>query len=379
MRFSPSFAGAAAVATAVAAALILAGCGAAPTSSQNPAPQTSVGEPKAADPRPLDEGALVGVIQYSFVATSWDEDEVLLSDLLRERGFDFEGVRNISEDQTFSEKIDEWARRGAAAIVVESQRWDEDAASVAQAREAGVRFISYVKRPAPSVPVDAHVGVQDGAYARAQLQTLVEMLEGAGTPKPWHIANIGTSAELGDGDLQRGTDVRRAADNESAIAELVEAGVLADAGDVIVHDYQSAKETKASKAATLRWIDEQADLAGIVLADSASTWLMYDGPEKLPIVGLGGTFDGVESVVRSEARATVYVSASKLVEGVGSALDALASGTANQLPTLVGDFATPVPLVAIEPVVVTHDNWETALADDESMLEMIRSTAAQVD
>ncbi|GAA2518987.1 hypothetical protein GCM10010407_05700 [Rarobacter incanus] len=326
--------------------------------------------------------ALIGVIQETDALTSWDDDEYLFQEMLTERGYEHDGRRNVTDDWTWAETIDEWTQQGAAAIVMESDVWDGDAEAIAAARTAGVRFISYnaVPRASVDVDVDLHVGVREDAIARAQLEALVGMLAERNTPKPWRIANFVATLGQGDGsDLQRANLAYGSPDLSEAIDALVEAGQLADAGDVIVHDCQIAGDSRKVKKHALEWLDGLDGLAGIVLADP-STLLVSSLPEELPVVLLDASFDALESVVRLDTRATVTVFPSELVNSVGTALDALQRGTIGQLPTLPREgTATDIPAVYVNPVTITNDNWETALADDEMMLGTLKATVGDLD
>lgn len=359
------------VALVAAAALFVAGCtaeterSAAPPQEQHSSEQQLAPEPpNESQWRVLERDSLVGFIHDKFVATSWDPDEQLLMDTISAHGYRGEGYADfgldLTDTQTLTSKIDSWVNEGAAAIIIESTLWEDLGDSVQQAREAGVRVISYLKPAPESIEIDAHVGVESETYQRAQLKQLVSMLQVKGAAKPWRIASVSHHSAVG-----LPTDV---AVEERIIDELVTDGTLTASDDIELLTFEWEKHDNRNTSKKLgRWLGKQEGIDGAIFSDSTTLRTMrrleHLSPT-LPVVsgeamtGHGPDLETAEMIARNRHYAAVFVPASVQVDLVVDVLDAFRDGTDSSLDRLKRDgVPTELPVAVPEPVTLTRDSY----------------------
>ena len=156
------------------AALVLAACGATPTE----APE----EPEATEAAPPAEELSVGVVLPTKNEPRWIQDETRFNDAFAEAGYDVQILFSDGDSAKERANVQALINQGVKVIVICPQDATAAAAAAAEARDAGVKVISYDRLIRDTEAVDYYVTFDSVSVGEAQGQYLVDNATGTGNP-----------------------------------------------------------------------------------------------------------------------------------------------------------------------------------------------------
>jgi putative multiple sugar transport system substrate-binding protein len=162
----------------VAAAMILSACGQAATPTAAPATTAPEVQPTSAPAAKL----AVGIILPTKNEPRWIQDQTRFQEALQKAGYNVEVL--FSEGDSAKEKanVESLITKGVKVIVICPQDASAAAAAAQEARDAGVKVISYDRLIRDTDAVDYYVTFDSIAVGAQQAQYLVDHATGTGNP-----------------------------------------------------------------------------------------------------------------------------------------------------------------------------------------------------
>lgn len=162
--------------------MILTGCGGAATPAATEAPPAATEAPPAATEAPPAGELSVGVVLPTRNEPRWIQDETRFKDAFTAAGYDVQIL--FSEGDSAKEKanVEALIAQGVKVIIICPHDATAAAAAAAEAREAGVKVISYDRLIRETDAVDYYVTFDSIAVGEAQAQYLVDKATGTGNP-----------------------------------------------------------------------------------------------------------------------------------------------------------------------------------------------------
>ena len=132
---------------------------------------------------PVVEGKLaVGIVLPTKDEPRWIQDETRFKDALGEAGYDVEILFSQGSSAKEKENVEALITKGVQVLIICPQDGDAAAAAVEEARDAGVKVISYDRLITSTDAVDYYVTFDSVAVGAKQGQYLVDGASGAGNP-----------------------------------------------------------------------------------------------------------------------------------------------------------------------------------------------------
>jgi len=157
------------------AAMVLSACGATPT----PVPQAT----EAAQPtEPTTAEFAVGVVLPTKNEPRWIQDETRFRDAFAAAGYDVQILFSDGDSAKEKANVESLISQGVQVIVICPQDATAAAAAAAEARDAGVKVISYDRLIRETDAVDYYVTFDSVSVGEAQGQYLVDKASGTGNP-----------------------------------------------------------------------------------------------------------------------------------------------------------------------------------------------------
>jgi putative multiple sugar transport system substrate-binding protein len=160
--------------------LVLAAC--APAATEAPATSTTAPEEMATEQPPEVAAGSVGVVLPTTNEPRWIQDETRFQEAFDELGVDVEIL--FSEGDVAKERanVEDLITKGVQVIVITPQDGTAAAAAAEEARDAGVKVISYDRLILDTDAVDYYVTFDSIAVGAAQGQYLVDKASGSDNP-----------------------------------------------------------------------------------------------------------------------------------------------------------------------------------------------------
>jgi putative multiple sugar transport system substrate-binding protein len=170
------------------ASMVLTACqpAAAPTTAATSAPST--GDQGAASPTEAGAPAAggsklaVGIVLPTKDEPRWIQDETRFKDALNAAGYDVEILFSQGDSAKEKANVESLLSKGIKVLIICPQDGNAAAAAVEEAREAGVKVISYDRLITNTEAVDYYVTFDSVAVGKAQAQYLVDHAKGTGLP-----------------------------------------------------------------------------------------------------------------------------------------------------------------------------------------------------
>ncbi len=112
----------------------------------------------------------------------WIQDETRFKDALDEAGYDVEILFSQGSSAKEKENVEALITKGVQVLIICPQDGDAAAAAVEEAREAGIKVISYDRLITNTEAVDYYVTFDSVAVGAKQGQYLVDGASGTGNP-----------------------------------------------------------------------------------------------------------------------------------------------------------------------------------------------------
>ena len=140
---------------------------------------TGLGEAAA----PVVEGKLaVGIVLPTKDEPRWIQDETRFKDALGQAGYDVEILFSQGSSAKEKENVEALITKGVQVLIICPQDGDAAAAAVEEARDAGIKVISYDRLITNTDAVDYYVTFDSIAVGAEQGQYLVDRATGTGNP-----------------------------------------------------------------------------------------------------------------------------------------------------------------------------------------------------
>ncbi len=164
------------------ASMLFSACAPAAT----PAPQAAATEaPKAADtqaPAKPESKLAVGIVLPTKDEPRWIQDETRFNDALKAAGYSVEILFSQGSSAKEKENVEALLTKGIKVLIICPQDGTAAAAAAEEARQAGVKVISYDRLIRETDAVDYYVTFDSIAVGAQQAQYLVDNAKGQGNP-----------------------------------------------------------------------------------------------------------------------------------------------------------------------------------------------------
>jgi putative multiple sugar transport system substrate-binding protein len=164
------------------AVLVLSACGATPAPTPA-APQATEVTTSEVEPAPLPGGEFaVGVVLPTKNEPRWIQDETRFNDAFAEAGYTVQILFSDGDSAKERANVQSLISQGVQVIIICPHDATAAAAAAAEARDAGVKVISYDRLIRETEAVDYYVTFDSISVGEAQAQYLVDNASGTGNP-----------------------------------------------------------------------------------------------------------------------------------------------------------------------------------------------------
>jgi putative multiple sugar transport system substrate-binding protein len=325
----------------------------------------------------FEAGSTIGVALPDKTSENWTIAGQIFTDELAAAGYkanvQYAGASSPVPDQ--QAQVSAMIEGGAKVIVIGANDAKQLGSQVAEAREAGVKIISYDRLISDTENVDYYVAFNNFKVGELQGQALldglaaqfpdqdtynVELLAGAATDPNAGVFFEGAMSvlqpKIDDGTLtvvsgetefeQVQTDAWDPANAQERMDTVLQANY---GGDTALNGVLSPNDTLAR--ATLQSVAD-ANLGQIVITGQDSE------EASIPLIMSGDQY------------MTIYKDTRKLIGQTISMIDQLAAGDEAETNDTADNGSIEVPTYYLDPVVVTADNAAEAYADNETLLPL---------
>jgi putative multiple sugar transport system substrate-binding protein len=161
--------------------MVLAGCS--PAATATPAADTPATEAPTVEAPAVEVGGKVGIVLPTKDEPRWIQDETRFKDALTAAGYDVEILFSQGSSATEKQNVESLITKGIQVLIICPQDGSAAAAAAEEARDAGVKVISYDRLILDTDAVDYYVTFDSVAVGEAQANYLVEKASGqAGQP-----------------------------------------------------------------------------------------------------------------------------------------------------------------------------------------------------
>ena len=265
------------------------------------APKSEAPEESAA---PAGEKTIVGLSFSDFATERWKTEEVLMTGLLEEKGYEVLSQEANHDVKLQNDQIDNMIAQGAKAIIVVAEDGDAAATAVDKAAEAGVLVLAY-DRLIKSPNIAAYVSFNNVEVGRQQALGVMEALD----IENWDVAANGPAKVVKMGGSPTDNNAILFRQGQDEILDPLEAeGKIEIVADQWVDNWDAANAVKVMEniqTATGNEFDAVvASNDGTALG--ALQALAGQGMAGVvPISGQDATADGCNSIVKGELTVSI--------------------------------------------------------------------------
>lgn len=294
-----------------------------------------------------EEKIRIGIIFDTFVVERWQRDRDLFVATAQDLGADVYTQNANGDPSRQEEMIRHFIKDDMDAIVVVAIESDVIADEIQDAREAGIKVVSY-DRLAMEANTDLYV-----SFDNVEVGVLM--------------------AEAFTATLEPGDSVVMICGPESdGNTAMVQQGFLetAEAYGLQILDTAYAAEWEAEEAK--KYVDEHVDLIreakGIMcgndnLAGSVIQALVENQLDTPVVVGQDGDLDACQRIVEGTQYMTVYKPVENLAKRAAEATIELVKEGKVEYDTMISDGEYDVPYIMLKPVAVTRENINETIID----------------
>ncbi|MEE1196514.1 MAG: substrate-binding domain-containing protein [Lachnospiraceae bacterium] len=294
-----------------------------------------------------EEKIRIGIIFDTFVVERWQRDRDLFVATAQDLGADVYTQNANGDPSRQEEMIRHFIKDDMDAIVVVAIESDVIADEIQDAREAGIKVVSY-DRLAMEANTDLYV-----SFDNVEVGVLM--------------------AEAFTATLEPGDSVVMICGPESdGNTAMVQQGFLetAEAYGLRILDTAYAAEWEAEEAK--KYVDEHVDLIreakGIMcgndnLAGSVIQALVENQLDTPVVVGQDGDLDACQRIVEGTQYMTVYKPVENLAKRAAEATIELVKEGKVEYDTMISDGEYDVPYIMLKPVAVTRENINETIID----------------
>ena len=298
--------------------LSLFGCGGPQPVTEEPA------EPAAPEEEPA-EGIIVGLSFSDFATERWKNEEVLMTQLLEDKGYEVLSQEANHDVKMQNDQIDNMVAQGAKVIIVIAEDGDAAATAADKAAEAGVHVIAY-DRLIKTTSIAAYVSFNNIEVGRQQALGVMTALD----MDNWDVAANGPAriVKLGGSPTDNNAILFRQG-QDLIVDPYVEAGTAEIVADQWVDNWDAANAL-ALMENILTSIDNEVD--GVVASNDGTALgalqaLKAQGlAGAVPISGQDATADGCNSIVKGELTVSILKDIRNLSPLAVDLADALLKG-----------------------------------------------------
>ena len=165
----------------IAFGLLLAACQSTATEEPAATDEPAVEEPTAEEPAEVAAGS-VGIVLPTKEEPRWIQDETRFREAFDEAGYEVEILFSQGDSAQERANVEDLITKGVQVIILTPHDGSAAAAAAEEARDAGVKVISYDRLILDTEAVDYYVTFDSIAVGEAQAQYLVDKAEGSGLP-----------------------------------------------------------------------------------------------------------------------------------------------------------------------------------------------------
>ena len=299
--------------------LSLFGCG---------GPQPVTEEPAAPEEKPVEkpeEEIIVGLSFSDFATERWKNEEVLMTQLLEDKGYKVLSQEANHDVKMQNDQIDNMVAQGAKAIIVIAEDGDAAATAADKAAEAGVHVIAY-DRLIKTTSIAAYVSFNNIEVGRQQALGVMTALD----MDNWDVAANGPAriVKLGGSPTDNNAILFRQG-QDLIVDPYVEAGTAEIVADQWVDNWDAANAL-ALMENILTSIDNDVD--GVVASNDGTALGALQALKAqglagvVPISGQDATADGCNSIVKGELTVSILKDIRNLSPLAVDLADALLKG-----------------------------------------------------
>ena len=266
-------------------------------------PTSEPSQPDEPEPAP-EETIIVGLSFSDFATERWKNEEILMTQLLEDKGYEVLSQEANHDVKLQNDQIDNMVAQGAQAIIVIAEDGDAAATAADKAAEAGVLVIAY-DRLIKSTSIAAYVSFNNTEVGRQQALGVMGALD----MDNWDVAANGPAriVKLGGSPTDNNAILFRQG-QDLVVDPYVEAGVVEIVADQWVDNWDAANALSLMEN-ILTSIDN--DLVGVVASNDGTALgalqaLKAQGlAGAVPISGQDATADGCNSIVKGELTVSI--------------------------------------------------------------------------
>lgn len=249
----------------------------------------------------------VGLSFSDFATERWKNEEVLMRQLLEEKGYEVLSSEANQDVKLQNDQIDNMVAQGAKALIVVAQDGDAAVTSVDKAADAGVKVVAY-DRLIKSSKIAAYVSFNNVEVGRQQSLGVLKALGFDGDKTgTWTKENPVKLVKLGGSITDNNAILFRQGQDE-ILQPYVDSGVITVVADQWVENWDAANALKMME----NILTAQANKIDAVVASNDGTALgalQALRAQKLagvvPISGQDATADGCNSIVKGELTVSI--------------------------------------------------------------------------
>jgi D-xylose transport system substrate-binding protein len=296
---------------------LLAACGSTPAAQPTAAPAES-GATTAG------ETVKVGLSFSDFATERWKNEEVLLRQLLEEKGYEVISQEANQDVKLQNDQIDNMVAQGAKVLIVIAQDGDAVVTAVDKAADAGVKVIAY-DRLIKSPKIAAYISFNNVEVGRQQADGVMKaLLANYSGDGPARIVKLGGSPTDNNAVLfRKGQD--------EVLQSYLDEGKIEVVADQWVENWDPANAVKLME----NILTAEQNAVDAVVASNDGTALGALQALKaqglagtVPISGQDATADGCNSIVKNELTVSILKDIRNLAPLAVDLADGLVKGTA---------------------------------------------------
>ena len=290
-----------------------------------PQPGTAEPEEPAAPEEEPEEEMIVGLSFSDFATERWKNEEVLMTQLLEDKGYKVLSQEANHDVKMQNDQIDNMVAQGAKAIIVIAEDGDAAATAADKAAEAGVQVIAY-DRLIKTTSIAAYVSFNNIEVGRQQALGVMTALD----MDNWDVAANGPAriVKLGGSPTDNNAILFRQG-QDLIVDPYVEAGTAEIVADQWVDNWDAANAL-ALMENILTSIDNEVD--GVVASNDGTALGALQAMKAqglagvVPISGQDATADGCNSIVKGELTVSILKDIRNLSPLAVDLADALLKG-----------------------------------------------------
>lgn len=320
-----------------------------------------------------DEGGLVGVSMPTQSLQRWNQDGDNLNQFLTEMGYEVDLQYADNEVQQQVSQIENMITKGAKVLIIAPVDGSALSAVLSEAHDAGIKVIAHDRFITETENVDCVGTFDNNKVGALQGQYIVDALDLENAEGPFNLEIVAGSLDDDNASYFLG-----------GAMEILQPYI--DSGKLVVRSGQTSREQCATDAwqtdvaqsrmdniLTAYYTSEKVDA---VLCSNDSTALGAEsalksagyGSADLPfpiITGQDCDIANVKAIIAGEQSMSVFKDTRALAKQVASMAQSFMNGEEPEYndTTTYNNGAKVVPAYALEPIVVTKDNYQEKLVD----------------